>query len=105
MLLAPIFSGKGTRYKILEALASNLAIVATETAVEGLNLQNKNQVLTGCNAQELANLAVEVLNNSQKRKKMSDEGKKFVNKFFSWPLISEKLNQLYLEIGKNNDKN
>src|SRR5690606_39073811 len=31
VLVAPVFSGKGTRYKILEAMASRTPIVATDT--------------------------------------------------------------------------
>lgn len=104
VLLAPIFSGKGTRYKILEALASDLAVVATPTAVEGLSLKNNSQVLIGRNPDELAQLTTKILNDSAKRKSMATQGKKFVKEFFSWSLIAEKLNQLYLEIGKKNGK-
>ena len=35
ILLAPVFSGKGTRYKILEAMATGTPAVATSLAVEG----------------------------------------------------------------------
>ena len=34
VLLAPVWSGKGTRYKILEAMATETPIVATSLAVD-----------------------------------------------------------------------
>ncbi len=101
VLLAPIFSGKGTRYKILEALASNLAVVATKTAVEGLNLINKKQVLIGQSATQLADLTVKILTDSAVRVNLAAEGKKFVSEHYDWHLIADKLNNIYLEIGKN----
>ena len=54
VLLAPVFSGKGTRYKILEALATGTPIVATSTALEGLNITPGKQALVANTALEMA---------------------------------------------------
>lgn len=99
VLLAPVFSGKGTRYKILEAMASGTPVVASEIAVEGLNITDGIHLLTSNNAADLANLTVQVLNDKNLWQKLSQNGKEFVTKNYDWELISKKLDKIYQEIG------
>ncbi len=99
VLVAPVFSGKGTRYKILEAMASGTPIVATPTAVEGLKLSHGQQVLVGKDAQSLADLTLKVLNDPTLWKELSQAGQTFVEQHYDWNLISQKLDKLYQSIG------
>jgi glycosyltransferase involved in cell wall biosynthesis len=99
ILMAPVFSGKGTRYKVLEAMASGTPIVATTTAVEGLAVKNGEHVMTSDTPQGMADLAIELLNNQDERKNMAKNGKKFVKKNYDWSLISHKLDMIYQRIG------
>lgn len=100
LLVAPVFSGKGTRYKILEAMASGTPVVATTIAVEGLGVKHGTHVLTSNTAKGLADLAITVLNDNALWKKLSHNGKKFVAKNYDWNLISKKLDSIYQEIGQ-----
>lgn len=99
VLMAPVFSGKGTRYKVLEAMASETPIVSTSTAVEGLNVKNGVHVMIDNTEQGMATLAIELLNNPEKRKNMAQYGKKFVKNNYDWSLISNKLDIIYKRIG------
>ncbi len=99
VLMAPVFSGKGTRYKVLEAMASETPIVSTSTAVEGLNVKNGVHVMIDNTEQGMATLAIELLNNPEKRKNMAQYGKKFVRNNYDWSLISNKLDIIYKRIG------
>lgn len=99
ILMAPVFSGKGTRYKVLEAMASGTPIVATTTAVEGLEVVNGVHVMTSDSPAEMAKLAIELLNDKEKRKAMAKNGKKFVKQHYDWSLISHKLDMIYQRIG------
>lgn len=99
VLMAPVFSGKGTRYKVLEAMASGTPIVATNTAVEGLNVKSGVHIMTSDSAQGMADLAIELLNDVEKRKKMATYGKEFVKDNYDWSLISNKLDLIYKRIG------
>jgi glycosyltransferase involved in cell wall biosynthesis len=99
VLLAPVFSGKGTRYKILEAMASGTPVVASKIAVEGLNIKNGQHVLISNDAQNLADLTVKVLNDKALWQKLSKNGKEFVAKNYDWDLISQQLDKIYQEIG------
>jgi glycosyltransferase involved in cell wall biosynthesis len=103
VLVAPVFSGKGTRYKILEAMASGTPIVATEIAVEGLGVTNGTHVLTSNTAQGMAELTLKVLQDAALRQKLAASGKTFVKEHYDWSYISQKLDQIYLELsGKKN---
>lgn len=102
LLIAPVLSGKGTRYKVLEALASGTPVVATTTAVEGLEVKNGTHVLAADSAEEISALAISLLNNPTKRQALAEHGKQFVKKHYDWSLISHRLDTIYRSIGKGN---
>lgn len=99
ILAAPVFSGKGTRYKVLEAMASGTPVVATSIAIEGLGTTHGQQVMVGNTGPEMAKLIVELINNSRKREALAKNGKDFVKKRFDWASISDKLDIIYQELG------
>jgi len=98
VLVAPVFSGKGTRYKILEAMASGTPIVASEIAVEGLDVQNGVHVLTSNTAEGMAELAMSVLKDPVLQKKLAKNGKMFVTTKYDWEYIGQKLDSIYLRL-------
>ncbi len=100
ILIAPVFDGKGTRYKILEAMASQTAIVATKTAVEGLGLTPNKQALIADTAPEIAEHALELLNDDRRREQLAQAGLRFVTNHYDWSLISRKLDKIYQTIGE-----
>ncbi len=102
VLVAPVFSGKGTRYKILEAMASGTPIVATDIAVEGLGVEHGVHVLTGNSADEIAELTVQVLGDPQLQKRLGENGKKFVRDRYDWSYIAKELDIIYQNIGERN---
>lgn len=100
LLIAPVLSGKGTRYKVLEALASGTPVVATNTAVEGLEVENGKHVLAADSAEAIAHLAIDLLNNPAKRTKLAEHGRQFVQQHYDWSLISHRLDTIYRRIGQ-----
>ncbi len=104
ILVAPVFSGKGTRYKILEAMASGTPTVATSTAVEGLRVEHSKHVMIGNTAEELTDMIVELIENEEKRKTLAKNGKAFVRSQYDWQLISQKLDKIYQKIGNTRKK-
>lgn len=100
LLIAPVFSGKGTRYKVLEAMASGTPIVSTSIAVEGLNVLHRKHVMIGNTAEEMAQYCLELIQDSELRKVLSTNGKKFVKTSFDWKLIAKDLDVIYKEIGQ-----
>lgn len=101
VLAAPVFSGKGTRYKILEALATGTPVVATNTAVEGIGVKTGKEVLTSDTASGMASGLVSLLSSKSKRSELARNGKRYVSAHFDWKLISKKLDTIYQDIGKH----
>lgn len=100
VLVAPVFSGKGTRYKILEAMASCTPIVATATAVEGLGVEHHKHVLIGNTAAQIAHLTIQLLKDERLQQKLAKNSQKFVTENYDWQNISVKLDAIYQKLGQ-----
>lgn len=102
VLVAPIRNGRGTKYKVLEAMASKLPVVTTPLGIEGLTLKKKNEVIVAEDARDLAEKTIELLNNPYKGKKISKAAYSLVRQLYNWPRISRKLDRIYRYLGKKN---
>ncbi len=100
VLLAPVFSGKGTRYKILEAMASGTPIIATSTAVEGLGVRQRHEVIIADTAETMASEALQLLDDERLQKKLSVNGRAFVKSHYDWDLIADRLDSIYQNLGQ-----
>ncbi|PWU23944.1 hypothetical protein C5B42_01125 [Candidatus Cerribacteria bacterium 'Amazon FNV 2010 28 9'] len=99
VLLAPVWSGKGTRYKILEAMATDTPIVATSLAVEGLGVVPGVQALVANDAQGLADRVILLSNDRQLAKTLAKNGSELVKKGYNWSSIAKKLDEIYIQVG------
>lgn len=95
VLLAPVFSGKGTRYKVLEAMATQTPVVGTEIALEGIHAQPGKEFLIGNSANEMAQATIRVLNDMDLQKSLGEAGRKFVSQHYSWDAIGQELLDVY----------
>src|SRR3989339_355319 len=89
VLLAPIRSGKGTRYKVLEAMITGTPVAATTLAVEGLELKNGREVLIADTPASLAKETVKLLKNASLQSKLALAGKQIVRQGYSWDIIAQ----------------
>lgn len=97
VLLAPIRSGKGTRYKVLEAMITGTPVVATTLAAEGLDLKNNRDVLIADTSSGLASATVKLLRDSSLQKRLGQAGEMVVRKGYSWDTIATSLDKVYKE--------
>jgi len=101
VLLAPIRNGRGTKYKILEAMATKTPIVGTNLAIEGIDIINGEHGFVAQNAESLAKKTVEVLKNPKIGSKLSQAAFNLVAQNYSWQKISDTLDKVYREVGKS----
>ena len=97
VLLAPIYGPGGTRFKILESMATGLPVVTTSTGIEGLGARSGNEVLIGEHASDLAKETIRVLTDEKLYKNLAREGRRLVEKRFSWSQIAQTLDHIYEE--------
>ena len=97
VLLAPIRNGRGTKYKVLEAMASGLPVVTTRLGIEGI--EAGDSVLTAETASALANQTIRVLTDRVFAGRLVAKARKIVYLKYNWQVISRRLNTIYQNLG------
>jgi glycosyltransferase involved in cell wall biosynthesis len=100
VLLAPIRNGRGTKYKILEAMATRTPIIGTPLAVEGIGIQSGTHALVSDNPGQLADHTVKILQKPSLGRRLATNAFKFVSQDYSWAKISQELDRVYQELGQ-----
>lgn len=99
VLLAPVWSGKGTRYKILEAMATDTPVVATQLAVEGLGVENGVHALIANSSVALASHVVSLYHDQKLANLLAKNGKQLIKERYDWKRIALKLDNVYKTVG------
>ena len=99
VMIAPIFGPGGTRYKILEAMASSLPVVTTEMGAEGLPVKHREHIMIANEQNTLTEQTVKLLRDKKLRDRISENARFLVQKEFDWRKVSAKLDKLYKSVG------
>ena len=94
--IVPLRIGGGSRLKILEAMAMKKAIVTTSIGAEGLSVTPNYNILIEDKPQNFANAIVQLIDNTDLRNKISENGLTLVNEKYRWEQIAHRFN-LYLK--------
>lgn len=97
VVVAPIFWGSGIRIKLLEALACGLPVVTTALAAEGIALEDGRSALFAEHPQAFASAIVRLLDDPALSIRLGLEGRRVVERDYSWDQIGERLRTLYEE--------
>lgn len=93
--LTPIRNGRGTRYKVLEAMAAGLPVVSTTLGMEGIGAQDGVHALVGDSTGKLAEATLKILENKGLARKLAENAKRLVTSNFNWEKISADLDKVY----------
>ena len=90
--VAPIFSGSGTRLKILEYMAAGIPVVATSKGAEGLVVESGHDLLISDDEKDFVSNIVKLLRDRNIASSLAKSGKKLVSGRYSWKTIMDSFN-------------
>ncbi|MCM2322541.1 MAG: glycosyltransferase family 4 protein [Oligoflexia bacterium] len=95
VVVTPLLSGSGTRFKILEAMAAGKAVVSTRKGAEGLALSPSYDIWLADSADRFASAILHLLEDSHLRGEMGARAIETVRRRYDWrctrPLVKELL--------------
>jgi glycosyltransferase involved in cell wall biosynthesis len=92
--IAPIWSGGGTRLKILEAMAVGTPVVATTKGAEGLAAENETHMLLADDPRTFAEQVIRLLLSRELRQHISSNALTLVKDRYDWQNIMPKFLRL-----------
>lgn len=96
--LVPIWTGGGTRLKILEAMAIGTPVIATSKGAEGLEGVAGEHLLVADTAVAFAEATVRLLQDEKLREKLANNGRRLVQTTYDWPVVAPQLATLIKQI-------
>jgi glycosyltransferase involved in cell wall biosynthesis len=93
--VVPLRVGGGTRLKILDAWAMGKAVVSTSVGCEGLAADDGRNILIRDDPESFAQAVCAVLRDLPLRQRLGVEGRRTVERQYSWERIGESLLRLY----------
>src|SRR5579884_76505 len=84
VLVAPIYSGHGTRLKNFETFASGLPVVTTSIGIGGTDADDGKEVIIRDDPEEIAKATIELLSNKTLYEKIAANAKKMVREKYDW---------------------
>lgn len=97
--VAPLRMGSGTRLKLLEAMASGCAIVATPTAAAGLSDTARNAMVIAPDTASFAAAIDELLADPAQRDELGSAARAAVRAEYDWPVLIPQFLAIYQSIG------
>jgi glycosyltransferase involved in cell wall biosynthesis len=91
--IAPLLSGSGTRFKILEAWTAGRAVVSTTLGAEGLGARHGEHLLLADHPDDFAEAVLRLWNDPALRAKLGDAGRALYDERFTWRAAWRKLDE------------
>jgi glycosyltransferase involved in cell wall biosynthesis len=89
MLVAPLFTGGGMLFKVVQAMSFGLPVVSSTVANEGVQARNGCEILIADDAEEFANKISAIMNDRELWQRISSGGHAFVSERYSWDVVME----------------
>ncbi|MCE2466752.1 MAG: glycosyltransferase [Caldilineaceae bacterium] len=94
--VVPLFQGGGTRFKVLEALATGIPLVSTNQGIAGLPLENETHCLLADNPNDLATAIERTWTEPATTWPRVANGQRLVEARFDWSAIAPTLAGIYV---------
>lgn len=95
LYLAPLFTGAGTRTKLLEAMAAALPVITTSTGIEGIEAAPGKEVLVADTPRDLVAATLAMLEDPNRARAFGTAGRRLVERHYDWSMTLKPLEALY----------
>jgi glycosyltransferase involved in cell wall biosynthesis len=95
VVVAPLLSGSGTRFKILEAWAAGRAVVSTKIGAEGLGAGDGEHLLIADDPPAFADAVQGLLDDRGRARTLAEAGRKLYVDRYTWAAAWKKLEGLF----------
>jgi len=95
LVVSPLRLGGGTNFKVLEAMAKGVPVVALPQRLEGLGVKDESDIIMVNNEDEFIDKIKILLNDFDLRKRISRKAREFVEGEYSWEVIGAKLGYIW----------
>lgn len=89
LMIVPLAKGSGTRFKILEAFASQLPVISTAKGAEGLDVQDGKHLLIRNTPEEIIDGVRQLWQNPAHGKELASHGLQLVKFQYSWTAVTQ----------------
>ncbi len=96
--VAPLRMGSGTRLKILEAMASGCAVVATTIAASGIHADSRDVLFIADQPEGMAAAIIRLLQNPDECRTMGEKARTYVKRHYDWSVLIPDLLKAYRDI-------
>lgn len=94
LVVVPLLSGSGTRFKILEAWAAQRAVISTPIGAAGLGALNREHLLLAETADAFATAVEQLLGDAPRRAALGQAGRQLYLDRFTWPAAWRQLEKI-----------
>ena len=94
VMVAPLNIARGTQNKILEAMAMGVPVVCSDVAARGVDAVDGEQILVAASDIECAKKILSVLSNPDQRQQLSQAGRDWIVKNYSWKQSMQRLDDI-----------
>ena len=101
--IAPMQSGSGMQFKILDAMACGIPVVATRLGVGAIQAADGRDLLVADPAADFIDACVRLLENDEPAERLRNAGRKLVEGIYTWEANVQRIERLYIDLleGRN----
>lgn len=98
IFLSPLRMGAGIKNKILEAMAMQKVVVATQLSLDGIAVEHETHVIIAESNEDMMRAVVSLMRDGALRQRLAKNSRALIEERYTWKRVAERYEELYKEI-------